>query len=102
MPSLQGPAHEHGGYTRSPRLRPWRRSHERDTERATRNGVPEHTQSKFHPESVAALSDEASQLQDARWFRSGEPFRSMHRNNPWLKPPVGGNGLRAKRALRVP
>ena len=67
-----------------------------ETPRRDRNGVPE-IPVEFHPESVAALSDEASQLQDARWFRSGEPFRSMHRNNPWLKPPVGGNGLRVKR-----
>ncbi len=36
-------------------------------------------------------------MPDARWFRSGEPFRSMHRNNPWLNPPVGGNGVPAMR-----
>ncbi|MYD99371.1 MAG: hypothetical protein F4X98_18555 [Gammaproteobacteria bacterium] len=52
---------------------------------------------EFLPESVAALSDDASQLKDAQWFRSGEPFRSMHKNNPWLKPPVGGNGVPAMR-----
>ena len=52
---------------------------------------------EFRPENVAARSEDAAQLQDAKWFRSGEPFRSMHRNNPWLKPPVGGNGLRATR-----
>ena len=52
---------------------------------------------EFLPENVAALSDEASQLHDAQWFRSGEPFRSMHKNNPWLKPPVGGNGVPAMR-----
>lgn len=52
-------------------------------------GVPE----EFLPESVAALSDDAFQITDAKWFRSGEPFRSMHKNNPWLKPPVGGNGV---------
>ena len=56
-------------------------------------GVP----AEFLPENVAALSDEAAQLKDARWFRSGEPFRSMHRNNPWLAPPVGGNGVPAMR-----
>ncbi len=50
---------------------------------------------EFLAENVAARSDDAAQLQDAKWFRSGEPFRSMHRNNPWLKPPVGGNGIRA-------
>ena len=55
--------------------------------RRNQNGVPD-IPVEFQPESVAELSDEASQLQDARWFRSGEPFRSMHRNNPWLKPPV--------------
>ena len=52
---------------------------------------------EFLPENVAARSEDAAQLQDAKWFRSGEPFRSMHRNNPWLKPPVGGNGIRATR-----
>ncbi len=52
---------------------------------------------EFLPENVAALSNEESQLQDARWFRNGEPFRSMHKNNPWLKPPVGGNGVPAMR-----
>ena len=52
---------------------------------------------EFLPENVAARSEDAAQLQDAKWFRSGEPFRSMHRNNPWLKPPVGGNGVRATR-----
>ncbi len=52
---------------------------------------------EFLPENVAALSDEESQLKDAKWFRSGEPFRSMHKNNPWLKSPVGGNGVPAMR-----
>ena len=52
---------------------------------------------EFLPENVAALSDEDSQMKDARWFRSGEPFRSMHKNNPWLKSPVGGNGVPATR-----
>ena len=52
---------------------------------------------EFSPESVAALSDKDSQMSDAEWFRSGEPFRSMHKNNPWLIPPVGGNGLPATR-----
>lgn len=48
---------------------------------------------EFSPEYVKANSDEASQLHDAEWFRSGEPFRSMHKNNPWLKPPVYKDGL---------
>ena len=52
---------------------------------------------EFLPENVAELSSEEAQLQDAKWFRSGEPFRSMHKNNPWLNPPVGGNGVRATR-----
>ena len=52
---------------------------------------------EFLPENVEALSPEDVQLQDAKWFRSGEPFRSMHKNNPWLKPPVGGNGIPAMR-----
>ncbi|MCY3885297.1 MAG: phytanoyl-CoA dioxygenase family protein [Gammaproteobacteria bacterium] len=55
--------------------------------------VPE----EFLPENVAALSDDDSQMKDSRWFRSGEPFRSMHKNNPWLKPPTGGNGVPAMR-----
>ena len=54
--------------------------------------------SEFLPENVAALSAPETQLQDARWFASGEPFRSMHKNNPWLKPPGGGNGAPALRA----
>lgn len=52
---------------------------------------------EFLPESVAALSGDADRLTDAEWFASGEPFKSMHKNNPWLKPPVGGNGVRATR-----
>lgn len=52
---------------------------------------------EFLPENVDALSSDDAQLQDAKWFRSGEPFRSMHKNNPWLKPPVGGNGVRTTR-----
>ncbi|MDA1076374.1 MAG: phytanoyl-CoA dioxygenase family protein [Proteobacteria bacterium] len=52
---------------------------------------------EFLPESVAVLSDSASQMTDARWFANGEPFRSMHKNNPWLRPPVGGNGVAATR-----
>ena len=52
---------------------------------------------EFLPENVEALSSDEAQLQDAKWFRSGEPFRSMHKNNPWLKPPVGGNGVPAMR-----
>ncbi len=59
----------------------------------TINAVP----AEFLPDNVAALSDTDSQLPDARWFQSGEPFRSMHKNNPWLRPPVGGNGVPATR-----
>ncbi|MCZ6852391.1 MAG: hypothetical protein O7G86_00605 [Gammaproteobacteria bacterium] len=55
------------------------------------NSVP----TEFLPESVAARSDPASRMTDAQWFTSGEPFRSMHKNNPWLVPPVGGNGVAA-------
>ena len=62
--------------------------------RSSANG---HIPSEFLVENVEALSPEDAQLQDAKWFRSGEPFRSMHKNNPWLKPPVGGNGVRATR-----
>ena len=50
---------------------------------------------EFLPETVADNSAADDQLRDARWFASGEPFRSMHKNNPWLKPPVGGNGVPA-------
>ena len=57
------------------------------------NPVP----SEFLPENVAALSDDASRMTDAQWFASGEPFRSMHKNNPWLKPAVGRNGVPAMR-----
>ena len=52
---------------------------------------------EFLPEHVAAHSPAEAQLKDAQWFASGEPFRSMHKNNPWLKPPVGGNGVPAMR-----
>ena len=52
---------------------------------------------EFLPENVSALSGDADRLRDAEWFASGEPFKSMHKNNPWLKPPVGGNGIRATR-----
>ncbi len=62
-----------------------------------RDNVNGHIPPEFLPENVEALSPEDAQLQDAKWFRSGEPFRSMHKNNPWLKPPVGGNGVRATR-----
>ena len=60
---------------------------------ATGNTVPD----EFLPQNVAALSGDEHRLKDAEWFASGEPFRSMHRNNPWLKPPVGGNGVPAMR-----
>ena len=63
----------------------------------SKSSQPSAVPPEFLPENVAALSDDASRLQDAQWFRSGEPFRSMHRNNPWLKPPVGGNGVPATR-----
>ncbi|MYD43212.1 MAG: hypothetical protein F4W90_04885 [Gammaproteobacteria bacterium] len=56
-----------------------------------------HVPAEFLPENVEALSGEDEQLKDAQWFRSGEPFRSMHKNNPWLVPPVGGNGVPATR-----
>ena len=52
---------------------------------------------EFLPENVAARSGEDARLKDAQWFRSGEPFRSMHKNNPWLKPPVSRNGLSVMR-----
>ena len=55
--------------------------------------VPE----EFLSENVEALSTEEDQMKDAQWFASGEPFRSMHLNNPWLRPPVGGNGVPATR-----
>lgn len=65
---------------------------------AARQGIqPNNIPEEFLPENVAARSPENEQLQDAKWFASGEPFRSMHANNPWLKPPVGGNGVRATR-----
>jgi ectoine hydroxylase-related dioxygenase (phytanoyl-CoA dioxygenase family) len=52
---------------------------------------------EFLPENVAANSGDEQLMTDARWFASGEPFRSMHKNNPWLTPPVGGNGVPATR-----
>ena len=52
---------------------------------------------EFLPDNVAAASGDGDRLTDAEWFRSGEPFGSMHRNNPWLKPPAGGNGVPAMR-----
>ena len=52
---------------------------------------------EFLRENVEAKSKEEDQLKDATWFRSGEPFKSMHKNNPWLVPPVGGNGVPATR-----
>ena len=55
--------------------------------------APASVPAEFLPEHVKAHSDEQSQLKDAQWFRNGEPFRSMHKNNPWLKPPAGGNGV---------
>ena len=58
---------------------------------------PSNIPAEFLTENVEALSDEDSQLKDAQWFRSGEPFRSMHKNNPWLRSPVGGNGVPASR-----
>ncbi len=52
---------------------------------------------EFLPEHVSAASGDDERLHDAEWFRSGEPFKSMHKNNPWLVPPVGGNGVPATR-----
>lgn len=47
---------------------------------------------EFLPESVKAHSTEEEQIDAARWFKSGEPFRSMHKNNPWLRPPSRPDG----------
>ena len=63
------------------------------TAQPTKVDVP----SEFLPENVKAQSEEDAQIKDWLWFRSGEPFKSMHKNNPWLKPPVGGNGIPATR-----
>ncbi|MDA0792000.1 MAG: phytanoyl-CoA dioxygenase family protein [Proteobacteria bacterium] len=63
---------------------------------ASREDIPA-IPDEFLPENVAALSGDDAQLTDARWFANGEPFRSMHKNNPWLRPPVGGNGVPAMR-----
>lgn len=52
---------------------------------------------EFTPETIAARSTDEQRLKDAEWFRSGEPFRSMHKNNPWLRPPVPENGEPAMR-----
>lgn len=52
---------------------------------------------EFLAEHVAECSTDEQRMHDAEWFRSGEPFRSMHKNNPWLRPPVGGNGVPAMR-----
>jgi hypothetical protein len=52
---------------------------------------------EFHPQTVAGNSPDDEQLQDARWFASGEPFRSMHKNNPWLLPPTEQDGVKAMR-----
>ena len=48
---------------------------------------------EFLPDNVAASSTDDQRMHDAEWFRSGEPFKSMHKNNPWLRPPAGGNGV---------
>ena len=64
---------------------------------SSHNGQSNSIPSEFLAENVEALSPEEAQLQDASWFQSGEPFRSMHKNNPWLNPPVGGNGVPATR-----
>ena len=69
----------------------------KQTERGLESYFSEPVPDEFLPDAVAAASDEVAQLSDAQWFRSGEPFRSMHKNNPWLRPPVGGNGVPATR-----
>ena len=64
----------------------------------TRGSTPDNSvPTEFLLESVAARSGPAARMTDAQWFTSGEPFRSMHKNNPWLVPPVGGNGVPATR-----
>lgn len=64
---------------------------------ASNPGIASDIPSEFLRENVEAKSSEEDQLQDAKWFRSGEPFKSMHKNNPWLVPPVGGNGVPSTR-----
>ena len=52
---------------------------------------------EFLPENVAEKSGDDLRMTDARWYTSGEPYRSMRKNNPWLSPPVGGNSVAATR-----
>lgn len=56
-------------------------------------GVTSSVPAEFLRENVLARSAAEAQMTDARWFASGEPFRSMLKNNPWLQPPVGSNGV---------
>jgi ectoine hydroxylase-related dioxygenase (phytanoyl-CoA dioxygenase family) len=67
------------------------------TEHKHQDMTASHVPAEFLAENVAEKSDSLSQMTDAQWFASGEPFGSMHKNNPWLKPPVGGNGVVATR-----
>ena len=52
---------------------------------------------EFLPENVAEKSGDDLRMTDARWFTSGEPYRSMRKNNPWLSPPDGSNSVAATR-----
>jgi hypothetical protein len=44
---------------------------------------------EFLPANVAERSADAARMTDAQWFASGEPFRSMHKNNPVACAPRG-------------
>lgn len=52
---------------------------------STRGSTPDNSvPTEFLRESEAARSGPAARMTDAQWFTSGEPFHSMHKNNPWL------------------
>ena len=51
--------------------------------RPSRAPVPE----EFTRNFVDTHTNEESKIPYYRFWRSGEPFKSMHRNNPWLRPP---------------
>mmetsp|Transcript_133789 Transcript_133789/g.286126 ORF Transcript_133789/g.286126 Transcript_133789/m.286126 type:complete len:409 (-) Transcript_133789:159-1385(-) len=42
---------------------------------------------EFTADAVKVKSEQARQIPYKQFFHSGEPFRSMHRSNPWLKAP---------------
>ena len=93
-----------GNRRRQRLLLPRRRCGQANLPKAPVDAVPD----EFLPRNVAALSSDEHRLKDAEWFASGEPFRSMQRQQSvaqaaggWERGAGDAAGWVAYRALSV-